>query len=77
VHQRLLCLQAKRRSKKIHIVPLTFTASDSTGKLQSTIEIDTDLGGKAMVSCSASATIGDAKAGGKTAPNTQARISDR
>jgi hypothetical protein len=64
-------------AKKIHIVPLTFTANDAAGKLQSNIEIITDLGGKSVVTCAASATINEGKNTVKASASSQARVNER
>lgn len=43
--------------KKLHLVPVVFTAGDKPGNISKVIEIATDLHGGATAHCSASATI--------------------
>jgi hypothetical protein len=43
--------------KTLHLIPVTFTAGDSPGKLVQTIQIETDLPHGAVASCMATATI--------------------
>lgn len=53
------CFEFKTNTeaKSLHLIPVTFTASDSPGKLVQTIEIETDLPKSAIASCTATATI--------------------
>ena len=44
-------------AKKLHLIPVVYTAGDKPGTLTKTIEISTDLRGGATANCSASATI--------------------
>jgi hypothetical protein len=39
-----LAAEADFQSKPLHVIPVTFTASDSSGKVVETIHITTDLG---------------------------------
>jgi hypothetical protein len=50
-------------AKKVHLVPVIFTAGDKPGALSKVIEIATDLRGGASAQCTATATI---KAGSAT-----------
>ena len=45
------------KAKKVHIVPLTFTAGAKSGKLVRTIRVRTDLGEGMTIECTASAAI--------------------
>lgn len=56
------CFEFKTNTeaKTLHLIPVTFTASDSPGKLVQTIEIETDLPKSNVASCTATATIKDA-----------------
>ena len=49
--------QTTDKSTAAHMVPLTFTAGDTPGKISQKIEIKTDLGSGATTTCLASATI--------------------
>ncbi|MHB8972560.1 MAG: DUF1573 domain-containing protein [Pirellulaceae bacterium] len=49
--------QTSDKSTAAHMVPLTFTAGNTPGKLSQKIEIKTDLGAGATTTCLASATI--------------------
>lgn len=53
------CFQFKTNTeaKTLHLIPVTFTASDSPGKLVQTIEIETDLPKGSIATCKATATI--------------------
>ncbi len=59
-------------SKTLHLIPVTFTASETPGKLSQTIEIETDLTSGGIASCTASATIKAAPA--KTAEGGTASV---
>ena len=52
--------QTTDKSTAAHLVPVTFTASGTPGKISQKIEIKTDLGSGATTTCVASATITDA-----------------
>ncbi|HTN73715.1 MAG TPA: hypothetical protein VL096_00655, partial [Pirellulaceae bacterium] len=56
-------------AKTLHLIPVTFTASETPGKLVQTIQIETDLSKGGVATCTASATIKDpaAPAAGTTA----------
>lgn len=43
--------------KKLHFIPITFTAGPETGKIAQRIQIKTDLGDGAIASCMATATV--------------------
>jgi hypothetical protein len=49
--------QTSDKSTAAHMVPLTFTAGNTPGKISQKIEIKTDLGTGATTTCLASATI--------------------
>ena len=49
--------QASDTARKIHVIPLTFTAGDQAGKLQRTITVRTDLSGGTEARCTASAAV--------------------
>jgi hypothetical protein len=51
--------QTTDKSTAAHLVPVTFTASETPGKFSQKIEIRTDLGSGATTTCVASATIAD------------------
>ena len=44
-------------AKTIHIIPVTFTASDAVGNIVQTIEIETDLGDGTVTTCLATAIV--------------------
>lgn len=44
-------------AKSLHLIPVTFTAGATPGKLVQTIEIETDLAKSNLASCTATATI--------------------
>lgn len=44
-------------AKKLHFVPISFTAGSHPGKVAQSIEIKTDLNGGAAASCTATATV--------------------
>ena len=44
-------------TKKVHLIPVTFTAGDAAGEIERTIEIETDLASGGKASCAARATI--------------------
>jgi hypothetical protein len=44
-------------AKKVHLIPVTFTAGDTAGEIQQTIEIETDLASGGKASCAARGTI--------------------
>jgi hypothetical protein len=46
-------------AKALHVVPVTFTAGATTGKISQTIEIVTDIGNGQVATCLATATIRD------------------
>jgi Protein of unknown function (DUF1573) len=49
-------------AKKVHLIPVTYTAGQSAGEIQQTIEIETDLARGGKTCCAARGTIqGDAK----------------
>jgi hypothetical protein len=47
-------------SKTLHLIPVTFTASENPGKLVQTIQIETDMDKGGVAQCTATATIKDA-----------------
>jgi hypothetical protein len=53
------CLTFKNPSgaKKLHFIPVTFTATDEPGDLAMTIHVETDLGSGAKASCKATASV--------------------
>src|SRR5690606_35619758 len=59
-------------SKTLHLIPVTFTASETRGKLSQTIEIETDVASGTFSSCTASATIKAVPA--KTAEGNSASV---
>jgi hypothetical protein len=60
-------------ARTLHLIPVTFVAGDTPGKLTQTIEIVTDLPNHSSTSCSASATIKGATVS-KPSENTTALI---
>jgi hypothetical protein len=44
-------------AKKVHLIPVTFTAGDGGGEIEQTIEIETDLPSGGTASCAARGTI--------------------
>jgi hypothetical protein len=58
------CFHADRpeEAKRLHLIPITFTADDQPRKVSEKIEIQTDLNSGATTSCIASATITSADA---------------
>jgi hypothetical protein len=44
-------------AKKVHLIPVTYTAGDSAGDIQRTIEIETDLASGSTACCAARGTI--------------------
>jgi hypothetical protein len=44
-------------SKNLHVVPVTFTAASTPGKIAQTIEIETDMGSAGVATCVATATV--------------------
>ena len=44
-------------TKKMHLVPLVFTAPEPGGKIAQNIKIETNLGGNAIAACMATATV--------------------
>lgn len=46
-------------ARRIHVIPLTFTAGKRSGRLQRTLTVRTDLGGGCEATCTASAAIVD------------------
>jgi hypothetical protein len=52
-------------AKKVHLIPVTFTAGDKPGEIEQTIEIETDLASGGTTGCVARGTIrGDATTAG-------------
>ena len=49
--------QTPSESKKVHLIPVTFTAGDQPASIAQKISIQTDLGNGAVASCFATATI--------------------
>ena len=60
--------QTTDKSTAAHLVPLTFTAGGTPGKISQKIEIKTDLGSGATTTCVASATITEASEPSASAP---------
>ncbi len=58
------CLTFKSPSgaKKMHFIPVTFTAGDQPGDLAMTIHVETDLGKGAKASCKATASVTESAA---------------
>ncbi len=49
-------------AKKVHLIPVTYTAGQATGEIEQTIEIETDLASAGKTCCAARGTIqGEAK----------------
>ena len=53
------CFQFKtsEESKKLHIIPVTFTGTETPGAVEQAIEIETDFSGGTAVTCVATVTI--------------------
>jgi len=49
-------------AKKVHLIPVTFTAGEQAGEIQQTIEIETDLASGGQASCQARGTVQGAAA---------------
>jgi hypothetical protein len=51
--------KTNEQSRTVHLVPVTFTASETTGEIQQSIEIETDLAVGGTATCLARGTIRD------------------
>lgn len=54
-----LSFKSPAGAKKLHFIPVTFTAGDEAGDLAMTIHVKTDLGPGATASCQATASVRD------------------
>ena len=44
-------------AKKVHLIPVTYTAGQSAGEIEQTIEIETDLSSGGKTCCAARGTV--------------------
>ncbi len=52
-----LSFKSPEGRKKLHFIPVTFTAGDSPGEIMMNITIETDLGQSAVATCKATASV--------------------
>jgi hypothetical protein len=52
-----LSFKSPEGKKKLHFIPVTFTAGDAAGELAMNITIRTDLGKGAIATCRATASV--------------------
>ena len=62
-----LTFKSPTGAKKLHFIPVTFTASDEPGDLAMTIHVETDLGKGAKATCKATASVRAIEAADNTA----------